>query len=253
MKKLHTNSLPRALIQSAAGIVTNYKSINFVYENNKTDKLVIFFDVQNRQPITFFNRATYLKDTSADTYDCLFLADKLKEIYPELNFACYSSSAKHNYSNTYAEIISYFINVKAYKTIAFFGCSGGASPALYYAGLFKKTALISNPIIYLDEHALFSKGSDILAKNDDSLIKINMEDYLASHTPKKIVLYENINDIVTLESVIKFETFITDNINSCQLISNHFDGVLSGQSKNHHMIYYPSDSNPGDLIKNALC
>lgn len=136
----------------------NYKGVHFYYrKNHESDRLIVTF-----------NGAMY-RDPSSPTgmvllpifrghdwkYNVLCMSDKLLEDFSDkkLELGWFLSPRGSNYLDVYTEIIGHVVNM--YKTVIFHGSSAGGFPALHYACVFFKKALVLNSQFYIERYALF--------------------------------------------------------------------------------------------------
>ena len=169
-----------------------FNNVNFYYKiNNKNaKKLLIGFHGANSNHEILFRGYNY----DFNNINVLSICDVLPLKYENIVLSWYLSTNKINNENIYQEIISYFNN--KYEKLYFFGSSGGGFPSIKYACLFNQYAIVGNSQLYLENYSYFPQLIDELKKNNDKLIysKNQIENILLTNTPKKILIFNNLND-----------------------------------------------------------
>lgn len=236
----------------------NYKTIDFFYDNLKSNEYLIvylhgaiYIDKQTNQVIKkpIFYHWNY-KYTNCDT---LCLSDKLLEDYDEnnLELSWYLSTPTNYYFNKYIDILKHILS-KKYKKVLFTGISGAGYAAILFSSYFKCNCLIFNPQIYLDKYYYFAKFLDILKieKND---VDIDIESFIIKKgPPNKVVLVVNKNDEHSYkEHCIFFELFMLKYYEK-NIKTIYFNGKDPPKGKSHHRIFLPNNMNFNTILFNSL-
>lgn len=244
----------------------NYKGLNFLTKLNlSNDVLIVNFhgavDGYGTDRIIF--RGWNYKIPNADI---ICISDYLMGIYPEYQVNWCLSSAKYDSNSICIELFEHLTNAKKYSHVIFTGSSAGCYPSMFYACYFNQIALVSNPQIYLEEYGFkyrynknpwgFYHLAKMLASNNDSIIyePKSMEKHILNHKPKKIIIYNNVRDNMTLtEHSIPFVRFIQDN-NLTDLVELiQFDGINPPDGKTHHHIGFPEKLSHAQILTELVC
>ncbi len=187
-----------------------------------------------------------------DDSDILAISDNMLNIYKDQQFFWFQNTLKHKFHKKYKKIIEYFVNSSKYTNIVFTGTSAGAYPSVYYASLFHKISLISNPQLYLEKYNGFKKvASFIKNQGDDFEYKDkNIEKTIEKTYPQKIVLYCNKKDDTYEVHVKPFVEFIKKNKLDNTLDLRVFVPEVIPDGKNHHQILFPNGLNHNTILNN---
>lgn len=229
----------------------HFKNVRFLLKTlEKNDILVISFHGAVKNKDKGLKKIIFRGyDIPESLCDLLCISDALMNIYKHYSVNWYLSTSKYNFEPIYQEIFKYIINFKKYKNVIFTGSSAGAYPALLYASIFNKIALIGNPIIYPEIYGLdrleqniivhYYKHKKLLHENNDELLynEKDIEKKLLENKPEKIIYYQNIKDGHCKTSCHPFMDFIkTTNINC---IFNLFNPDCQGTDIKQHSIVFP--------------
>jgi hypothetical protein len=231
--------------------VYSYKNVRFLLKTlEKNDTLVISFHgavkSNNNGLKKIIFRGYNIPESLCDT---LCISDALMNIYKHYSCNWYLSTNKYNFEPTYQEIIKYIISMKKYKNVIFTGTSAGAYPALLYASLFNKTALLGNPILYPEIYGLdrlkknkivhYYKHKQLLNENNDELLynEKDIEKNLLENKPDKIIYYQNIKDGHFDTSCMPFINFIKGT--NIDISLKLFNPKCTVPFKKQHSIVFP--------------
>jgi len=226
----------------------HFKNVRFLLKTlEKNDTLVISFHGAIKKSNGLKQIIFRGYNIPESLCDILCISDALMNIYKHYSVNWYLSTSKYNFEPIYQEIIKYIINLKKYKNVIFTGSSAGAYPALLYASIFNKIALIGNPILYPEIYGLdrleqnriihYYKHKKLLHENNDELLynEKDIEKFLLENKPEKIIYYQNIKDGHFITSCHPFIDFIkTTNIN-CRF--NLFNPDSEDPWKQHGIVF----------------
>lgn len=174
-------------LESNKQIHYNYSGIDFMYNNNENNKLLILFhgsaDLNCKKPIF------YGYNIDPNEYDILSFSDPLLKKYKNLELSWFLSTDSFNTIQLIKNVIN---SIKSkYTNILCHGSSGGGFPSLIISSYFKFDAVISNSQIYLSEYWYYKKMKNIVS----DIIDIDIEKYIKENgLPKKLYLFQNIYD-----------------------------------------------------------
>lgn len=197
-----------------------FKNINFLFDHQTKDNLIVFFhgSVPQFSNIENINRVVFRGyNYTFSNADILSFSDGLMNTYSEYMIGWFLSTKNNDFDKIYKEIMSYIFERFNYKNILFTGTSGGGYPSIKYACHYKQNALISNSQLYLDKfnrrNIGYNKLRDILRKYDDDIVydndNDNIENIVMKSIPKKIIIYSNMLDYTYYVDLIKFCRFMT--------------------------------------------
>ena len=236
-------------IQKNTNNAYHFKNVRFLLKTlEKNNILVISFHGAVKQKNGGLKKCIFRGyDIPESLCDVLCISDALMNIYQHYSVNWYLSTSKYNFEPIYQEIFKYIINLKNYKNVIFTGSSAGAYPALLYASIFNKIALIGNPVLYpeiygkdrLENNIIvhYYKHRNILEMNNDNLLynEKDMEKHLLKNNPKKIIYYQNIKDGHFNSSCVPFINFIKEtNIN---ILFKLFNPDCQDPRKQHSVVF----------------
>lgn len=171
------------------------------------------------------------------------------------------STKKHNIDALYNEVLSVIIGHKKYYKVVFTGTSAGGFPSIKFASYFNAIAIISNSQLYLENYnkryyCPIRHINKMLDIDDEVIYENNMiEKIILQSKPKKIIYYQNINDIGpnphnSYGDFLQFMKFIENNNLSyfCDFISFYYKQY----DVNQHNIQFPNNLKHIDILKDFL-
>jgi len=238
----------------------NYRGLNFFTKLSKTNEyLVINFHgaVRGRgKDRIIFRGYNY----SILNTDIVCISDFLMNVYEEYQVNWCLSSSKYNVEHIYIELFKYLINSKRYINVIFTGSSAGSYPSLYFASIFGKTALFSNPQLYLEKYGFAQRNSKypwgfyglakMLADRGDGIIyePNTIEYHVLKFRPEKIIIYNNKLDTQTFnDHTIPFVNFLKSNGLEHLVELIIFEGIQI-EGKTNHEINFPGKTKHLDAV-----
>lgn len=200
-------------------------------------------------------------DYNSEDTDILCISDYLLNVYDNYVVNWTLSTTIYNVESIYIELLSYLINKKEYSKILFSGTSAGGYPSIKYACYFNQVAIISNSQLYLENFGDKNKGDgfyelvEMIGKNNDELLyhEKNIESIIIDNKPKKIIIYNNIDDQTYRRHILPFVEFINSNNlqNICDFKLFKYEGIIP-EGKSHHVIFFPNNQEYKDIISQYL-
>lgn len=207
-----------SMIVEKKNIHYEYEGINFLFKHKSKDKLIVLFhgsvpqfsNIENTKRVVF--RGYNYDFTNADI---LSFSDGLMNIYSEYMIGWFLSTKKYDFDKIYKKIMTYIIDRFGYDKILFTGTSGGGYPAIKYASLYNKYALVSNSQLYLEKYNRkfigYNKLKEFLVKYDDDIVYDGIENIIDNHKPKKLIIYTNMYDYTYYVDLVKFIKYVEKN------------------------------------------
>jgi len=183
-----------------------YKGLGFLSSLKVTNEnlVVTFHGCLKTNERNIFRGYNYVIEKT----DVICVSNMLTNIYPDLRISWYLSSKNYDVHGLCIQLFQYLLDNKKYKNVIFTGSSGGAYPSMRYASIFNKTAIISNPQIYLETECYnrFQKAQIILEEKGDNLLykEEEIEHIIKNNKPKKIILYYNTLDVDQCSKFVNF-------------------------------------------------
>ena len=187
----------------------------------------------------------------------LCISDPMLQVYEseELLLSWFSASKKINVTAEITELLSAVSALEGSQNILTFGSSGGAFPAIKFAGILGKRALVSNGQYFLDKHPLYTDLTTKLAKYGDSLCESpDITQILEkSGFPTKIHMFMNTEDTYTYEKhALPFVQYMRESGRSSHLEFNAFTGQVPEPNKRPHHVLWPCLETYKDLIRSYV-
>jgi len=230
----------------------NFKGINFLCKMNpKNTKIVfIFHGARTNKDKVIFRGFDY----QIEGTDIICISDYLITIYQDYTVNWTLSTKKHNTDIIYYEIISTLLQ-KKYKKVLFTGTSAGGYPSIKFACYFHAIALVSNSQIYLENYCGFQRLKKMLESYDDTVIYENkeIEKIIQNNKPKKIIIYNNKDDITYERDILPFIEFLKN-----KNLSHYFDFHIFSwtgpipEGKTHHHIQFPENKKHLEILNKEL-
>jgi len=181
-----------------------YKGLNFLSKrkSNNENLVVMFHGCIPEKTRNVFRGYNYVIENT----DIVCVSNMLTNIYPDLRLSWYLSSKKYDVHGLCSEVFRYLLHNKTYKNVIFTGTSSGSYPSVRYASIFNKTAIISNPQIYLELNSLYKHAKKMINKSNDDFIydERYIEYIIKNNKPQKIILYQNTLDDDNYSAFVKF-------------------------------------------------
>ncbi len=245
--------------------IYNYNGFSFLCNfNNKNKYLVVNF--HGAIPQTF-NPIFRGYDYNINNTDIICISDYILDLYKHRllynkKFCNWSlSTKKHDVDALYNEVLSVIIGHKKYYKVVFTGTSAGGFPSIKFASYFNAIAIISNSQLYLENYnksyyCPIRHINKMLDIDDEVIYENNMiEKIILQSKPKKIIYYQNINDIGpnphnSYGDFLQFMKFIENNNLSyfCDFISFSYKQY----DVNQHNIQFPNNLKHIDILKDFL-
>jgi len=206
-----------------------YKSIDFFYnKQDATNRLLItFHGARSSEALPIFRGYNW-------NYNLLALSDKLLEIHDGLKLGWYLTS---EFQSIYKEIISFFL--RTYSNCIFTGSSGGGLPAMLYASIFKKKAVIQNSQLYIQSYRHYKQLQTFLK---DNFGEWNLEMSTLHYGPPEHA-YIYVNELDTEHYTLhflRFQEFVKKQGLESQYTFHSFIGVDPVPPKVHHHVNLPT-------------
>jgi len=194
----------------------NYNGIDFMYNNNDNNKLLILFhgsaDLNCKKPIF------YGYNIDPNEYDILSFSDPLLKKYKNLELSWFLSTDSFNTIQIIKNVIN---SIKCkYTNILCHGSSGGGFPSILISSYFSFDCIINNSQLYLSEYFYYKIIKNIVS----DIIDIDIETYIKENgLPRKLYLYQNIYDEEHYNKHYKkFKLFLKSNFDCSNVYFNEF-------------------------------
>jgi UDP-N-acetylglucosamine 2-epimerase (non-hydrolysing) len=201
-----------------------YKQYDFLYKNKRNNNLLVTFHGSRKlsTPLPIFRLFNY----EINNYDIMSFSDPYFKYYDALEINWFLSENSSTITN-----IKNIIDCvkKRYNKIIFYGSSGGGYIALILSGYFNEYALITNSQLYLQK---------IVEKFE----YVNLDNYLITNKPKKIVIYQNIDDKHHYNE--HYKIFINNNKHKLNIQNYEFNrNDIKIEYDQHGLGHYPINKN----------
>jgi hypothetical protein len=230
----------------------NFKGVNFLCKMNpKNTKIVfVFHGARTNNDKVIFRGFDY----QIEGVDIICISDYLISFYENYTVNWTLPTKKHNADPIYREIIGALLQ-KKYEKVVFTGTSAGGYPSIKFACYFNAIALVSNAQIYLENYPGFQTFTKMLESNGDSVIynKKEIEKIIQENKPKKIVMYNNKDDLTYERDIVPLTEFVKKNNLKKIFDFNIFswDGQIP-EGKTHHHIQFPGNKKHLEILKQFL-
>jgi UDP-N-acetylglucosamine 2-epimerase (non-hydrolysing) len=244
----------------------NYKGLSFLSKlNSKNENIVVNF--HGSIPSTLVGKYDVMfrgYNYNINNTDIVCVSDFLLNKY-KLKYSVNWTLSTNKHSNTdiiYNEVFNHIINnSKKYKNVVFTGSSAGGFPSIKFASFFNATAIIANSQLYLENY-INNKGLLAINKyidyNDEVTYTDKMiEEIILQSPPKKIIYYQNINDIGpnphnSYNDFLQFKMFVENNNLNEMCDFNSFEPELYDK-RNQHGIQYPNNKYHINILQEFFC
>lgn len=227
----------------------NFKGINFLCKMNpKNRKIVfIFHGARTNKDKVIFRGFDY----EINGVDIICISDYLITIYEDYTINWTLPTKKHNADQIYREIFGALLQ-KKYEKVVFTGTSAGGYPSIKFACYFNAIAIVANAQIYLENYPGFQTFSKMLESHGDAIIYENkeIEKIIQKYKPKKIIIYNNKNDLTYSRDIQPLLEFIKKKNLKHLFDFNIF--LWNGQipeGKTHHHIQFPGNKKHLEILR----
>jgi hypothetical protein len=230
-----------------------YDEINFLLNlRQNTKKLVIFFHGLVYPNENIFAAKTKWESHCIDNDEISILSinDKVLEENRHMISTAFHETEQTKCHEKYLEIIKKIADITIPDKIILMGVSIGAFPTLYFGSLlshnakYKIIVVCFNSYLYIDD--LYKKSTKKL-KNDDKIIKLDIERAFSNSKIEDIYFYINRNDDVFFRNTTKFILF-------CKKNTKHKPNYIVFNSlsryNNGHSTFLPDDNTFESIINN---
>ena len=238
-------------ISSDCSFWYEYKGLNFLSKRKSINEnlVVIFHGCIPEKTSNVFRGYDFVIENT----DIVCVSNMLTNIYPDLRVSWYLSSKKYDVHGLCMELFRYLLDNKTYKNIIFTGTSAASYPSIRYASIFNKTAITSNPQIYLELNLLYKNAKNrINIENDDFIYdERDIENIIKNNNPQKIILYQNTLD----HDDDKYSTFVKFMNNGYSDIFEFipFKGPhVCAPNKTQHHYNFPNNKNHLTILREYL-
>ena len=226
-----------------------YKNLNFLSKCNSINKnlVVVFHGGIPENTRNVFRGYDFVIENT----DIVCVSNMLTNIYPDLRVSWYLSSKKYDVHGLCMELFRYLLDNKTYKNVIFTGSSAASYPSMRYACIFNKTAIISNPQIYLELNSLYKNAKNRINRENDDFIydERDIENIIKNNKPQKIILYQNTLDTDNYSIFVEFMNNVFSDI--FEFIPFKGPDVCAPDKTQHHY-NFPNNKNHLTILKEYI-